>query len=46
MVLMLWGISDTHGSTKGKKVNLIITQPINSYYELPYAFEATLLNWL
>lgn len=33
------GISETHGSiTRGKKANLLITQPINHYYELPYAF--------
>lgn len=39
------GISDTHGSiTKGKKANLIITQLINSYYELPYAFGSNLIE--
>ena len=33
------GISATHGSiTVGKKANLIITKPLNSFYELPYAF--------
>ncbi|WP_293871252.1 imidazolonepropionase [Flavobacterium sp.] len=33
------GISSSHGSiTIGKKANLIITKPMNSYYELPYAF--------
>ncbi|MEN9335414.1 MAG: hypothetical protein RLZZ500_401 [Bacteroidota bacterium] len=33
------GISDTHGSiTRGKKANLLITEPIPSFYELPYAF--------
>lgn len=33
------GISDTHGSiTKGKKANIIITKPINSYNVLPYSF--------
>lgn len=39
------GISDTHGSiTKGKKANLIITKPVNSYYELPYAFGSNLIE--
>ena len=44
------GISETHGSiTRGKKANLIITKPIPSFYELPYAFgsnriEKILLN--
>ena len=33
------GISDTHGSiAKGKKANIIITKPINSYNVLPYSF--------
>lgn len=33
------GITETHGSiTVGKKANVIITKPLNSYYELPYAF--------
>ncbi|HNP33821.1 MAG TPA: amidohydrolase family protein, partial [Flavobacterium sp.] len=33
------GISKTHGSiTVGKKANLIITKPLNSFYEIPYAF--------
>ena len=33
------GISETHGSISvGKKANLIITKPIPSYYQLPYAF--------
>ena len=33
------GISATHGSiTIGKKANLIITKPLHSFYELPYAF--------
>ncbi|MFM2229007.1 MAG: hypothetical protein RL607_265 [Bacteroidota bacterium] len=33
------GISATHGSiTRGKKANLLITEPIPSFYELPYAF--------
>ena len=39
------GISDTHGSiTKGKRANLIITQPVASYYQLPYAFGTNLLE--
>ncbi|WP_412476080.1 imidazolonepropionase [Flavobacterium sp. TBRC 19031] len=33
------GLSATHGSiTVGKKANLIITKPLNSFYEIPYAF--------
>jgi imidazolonepropionase len=39
------GISDTHGSiTIGKKANLIITKPITSYYQLPYAFGSNLIE--
>ncbi|KAB1154776.1 imidazolonepropionase [Flavobacterium luteum] len=39
------GISKTHGSiTKGKKANLIITKPISSYYQLPYAFGSNLID--
>ncbi|MFV7234897.1 imidazolonepropionase [Flavobacterium sp. ZB4R12] len=39
------GISDTHGSiTIGKKANLIITKPIPSYYQLPYAFGSNLID--
>ena len=39
------GISDTHGSiTIGKKANLIITKPLNSFYELPYAFASNLID--
>lgn len=39
------GISETHGSvTIGKKANLIITKPIASYYQLPYAFGSTLID--
>lgn len=39
------GISGTHGSiTKGKKANLIITKPITSYYQLPYAFGSNLIR--
>lgn len=39
------GLSETHGSiTVGKKANLIITKPLNSYYELPYAFGSNLIE--
>jgi imidazolonepropionase len=39
------GISETHGSiTIGKKANLIITKPITSYYQLPYAFGSNLID--
>lgn len=39
------GISKTHGSiTKGKKANLIITKPISSFYQLPYAFGTNLID--
>ncbi len=39
------GLSDTHGSiTLGKKANLIITKPLNSYYEIPYAFGSNLID--
>jgi imidazolonepropionase len=39
------GISETHGSiTIGKKANLIITKPIVSYYQLPYAFGSNLID--
>lgn len=39
------GISDSHGSiTIGKKANLIITKPISSYYEIPYAFGSNLIE--
>lgn len=39
------GISNTHGSiTIGKKANLIITKPIASYYQLPYAFGSNLID--
>lgn len=39
------GISKTHGSiTKGKKANLILTKPIASYYQLPYAFGSNLIE--
>ncbi|MDO1500693.1 imidazolonepropionase [Winogradskyella maritima] len=33
------GLEKTYGSiTRGKKANLIITKPMESYFELPYAF--------
>ncbi|MES2409814.1 MAG: imidazolonepropionase [Bacteroidota bacterium] len=39
------GISKTHGSiTVGKKANLIITKPLNSFYELPYSFGTDLID--
>lgn len=39
------GISETNGSiTIGKKANLIITKPIPSYYQLPYAFGSNLIE--
>jgi imidazolonepropionase len=39
------GISATHGSiSKGKRANLIITQPINNYYQLPYSFGTNLIE--
>ena len=39
------GISTTHGSIAiGKKANLIITKPISSYYQLPYAFGSNLIE--
>ncbi|MFV5700655.1 imidazolonepropionase [Flavobacterium sp. XS2P12] len=39
------GVSDTHGSiTIGKKANLIITKPIPSYFQLPYAFGSNLID--
>tara|TARA_R110002126_G_scaffold121940_4_gene263508 strand:+ start:765 stop:2003 length:1239 start_codon:yes stop_codon:yes gene_type:complete len=39
------GVSKTHGSiTVGKKANLIITKPIPSYYQLPYAFGSNLID--
>ncbi len=38
-------ISKTHGSiTKGKKANLIITKPLNSFYEIPYCFGSNLIE--
>jgi imidazolonepropionase len=39
------GLSQTHGSiTIGKKANLIITKPITSIYQLPYAFGSNLID--
>jgi imidazolonepropionase len=38
-------ISKTHGSiTKGKNANIIITKPLNSFYELPYCFGTNLIE--
>ena len=39
------GISETHGSiTVGKKANLILTKPLTSFYQLPYAFGSNLID--
>ncbi len=39
------GLSDSHGSiTRGKKASLIITKPIPSFYQLPYAFGSNLID--
>ena len=39
------GISETHGSiTVAKKANLIITKPISSFYQIPYAFGSNLIE--
>lgn len=39
------GIAASHGSiTIGKKANLIITKPVSSYYQLPYAFGSNLID--
>jgi imidazolonepropionase len=39
------GLGDTHGSiTVGKHANLIITKPLSSYYQLPYAFGSNLID--
>lgn len=39
------GISATHGSiTIGKKANLIVTKPIPSFYQIPYAFGSNLID--
>lgn len=39
------GLSETHGSiTVGKKANLIITKPLNSFYEIPYCFATNVIE--
>jgi imidazolonepropionase len=39
------GLSASHGSiTVGKKANLILTKPIPSFYQLPYAFGSSLID--
>ncbi|MFQ6602945.1 imidazolonepropionase [Flavobacterium sp. C3NV] len=39
------GVSETHGSiTRGKKANVILTKPISSYYQIPYAFGSNLIE--
>jgi imidazolonepropionase len=39
------GISETYGSICiGKKANIIITKPVSSYYQLPYAFGSNLID--
>ena len=39
------GLSKTHGSiTRGKKANIIITKPLESYYEIPYSFGSNLIE--
>lgn len=39
------GLSETHGSiTRDKKANLILTKPISSYYQIPYAFGSNLIE--
>lgn len=39
------GLSETHGSiTKGKSAGIIITKPLSSYYQLPYAFGSNLID--
>jgi imidazolonepropionase len=38
-------LATTHGSiTRGKVANLIITKPVSSYYQLPYAFGSNLIE--
>lgn len=38
-------LSNSHGSiTKGKKANVIITKPIESFYQIPYAFGSNLID--
>ncbi len=39
------GLSATHGSIAvGKAANLILTRPVNSFYELPYSFGSNLVE--
>jgi imidazolonepropionase len=39
------GLNETHGSiTVGKQASLIITKPINSFYELPYSFGSNFID--
>jgi imidazolonepropionase len=39
------GLSETHGSiTVGKKANLILTKPLTSFYQIPYAFGSNLID--
>ncbi len=39
------GLSKTHGSIAvGKRANLIITKPLHSIYQLPYAFGSNLID--
>ncbi len=39
------GLNNTHGSiTIGKRANLILTRPVNSFYELPYSFGSNLID--
>ena len=39
------GISETHGSiTIGKRANLIITKPLESYYQIAYNFASNLID--
>lgn len=39
------GLSETHGSiTIGKRANLIISKPISSIYQMPYAFGSNLID--
>jgi imidazolonepropionase len=38
------GLSQTHGSITRKAASVIITKPLNSYYELPYAFGSNLID--
>lgn len=39
------GLSESHGSiTVGKRANLIISKPLHSIYQLPYAFGSNLID--